>query len=144
MFDELLVRVGPRITKKYSFCRNPPNSHCLILPDLGLLVHPSTVRFLDVPENGIFAKKIAHQVLLCDIQIKLIFVTLILAMVGCAREEATAIDATEDACEAFKPASTPSQREVEGVGDGRSSLRPRLPVYVFIGFFDSFLWHYDF
>ena len=71
MFDKLLVRVGPRITKKYSFCRDPPNGHGLILPDLGLLVHPSVVRFLDVPEDGIFAKIIAHQVLLCDIQIKL-------------------------------------------------------------------------
>ena len=45
-----------------------PHGLALILQELCLLVHPPVVSFLDVPEDGVLAKEIAHELLLLDIK----------------------------------------------------------------------------
>uniref|UniRef100_A0A8C4QWJ7 non-specific serine/threonine protein kinase n=1 Tax=Eptatretus burgeri TaxID=7764 RepID=A0A8C4QWJ7_EPTBU len=48
-----------------------PHDLVLILPELCLLVHPPVVGLLGVPEDGVLAKEIAHDLLLMDIKTKL-------------------------------------------------------------------------
>lgn len=48
-----------------------PHFFPLVLPELSLLVHSPVVSLLDVPDDVVFTKEIAHELFLLDIKTKL-------------------------------------------------------------------------
>ena len=69
-----LVETGVRVSQGFEpplqVLDSPPHGLVLILPELCLLVQPPVVSLLAVPEDGVLAKEIAHDLLLLDIKTK--------------------------------------------------------------------------